>query len=309
MSFRANQERKQTVPSGRFASVVAICAIVTMLSGGGMQLIGQKLAAYKAARTSDGQPDLTGIWQTLNTANWDIEDHGAEPAPYANLVGSYLAQPAGLSVVEGGAIPYKPEALTKRNRYRAERLHPDPLLLENGSEDTSDPEAKCFQGGVPRTTYMSYPFQIIQTKDTVLIAYEYAGSARVVHLGADLEKARAKLINTDSWMGQSVGHFEGDTFVVDDKWFSNDIWLDRSGNFYGQNAHVTERYTPISPYHMRYEVTIEDPENFTRPWKMSMTLYKHIEPNMQLLEFQCIPFSEEFLYGKLYKKKPDAPTQ
>jgi len=248
---------------------------------------------------------LSGFWQALNTANWDIEEHGAAPAPYANLVGTYLAEPAGFSVVEGGTIPYKPEALEKRNRYRAERLHPDPLLLENGIEDFADPEAKCFEGGVPRATYMPYPFQIVQTKDKVLIAYEFGGStARLVHLGNDLEKTRAALINTDSWMGQSVGRFEGETLVVDVRWFSHEIWLDRSGNFYSEGAHVIERYTPVSPFHLRYEVTIDDPDVFTRPWKMSMVLYKHVEPNMQLLEFQCIPFADDFLYGKLYKKKP-----
>jgi hypothetical protein len=184
-------------------------------------------------------------------------------------------------------------------------LHPDALLLENGTEDFADPEAKCFQGGVPRATYMPYPFQILQTKDKVLIGYEYGGSsARLVYLGEDFEKTRAKLINTDSWMGQSVGRFEKDTLVVDVRWFSHEIWLDRSGNFYSEEAHVTERYTPVSPFHLQYEATIDDPKTFTRPWKLSMTLYKHVEPNMQLLEFQCIPFADDFLYGKLYKKKP-----
>jgi hypothetical protein len=261
-------------------------------------------APYKAARTAAGQPDLSGIWQSLNTANWDIEEHGAAPAPYPDLVGAYLAQPAGLSVVEGGTIPYKPEALAKRDRYRAERLRPDPLVLENGTEDFADPEAKCFQGGVPRVAYMPYPFQIIQNKDTVLIAYEFSGSsARVVRLGDDLEKTRAALINTDSWMGQSVGRFEGDSLMVDVKWFSHEIWLDRSGNFYSEGAHVVERYTPLSPYHLRYEASIDDPKIFTRPWKMSMILYKHVEPDAQLMEFQCIPFADEFVYGKLYKKK------
>ncbi len=266
--------------------------------------IAQAQAPYKAARTAAGQPDLSGIWQSLNTANWDIEEHGAAPAPHADLVGAYLAQPAGPGVVEGGTIPYKPEALAKRNRYRAERLHPDPLVLENGTEDFADPEAKCFQGGVPRVAYMPYPFQIIQNKDTVLFAYEFSGSsARVVRLGGGLEKARAALINTDSWMGQSVGRFEGDSLVVDVRWFSHEIWLDRSGNFYSEGARVVERYTPLSPFHLRYEASIDDPKVFTRPWKMSLILYKHVEPDAQLMEFQCTPFADEFVYGKLYKKK------
>lgn len=293
----------------RLLAAAAIFAIIVFatLWGGFRPVDSQARAVYRPATTPDGQPDLSGIWQTMNTANWDIEEHGAAPAPYADLVGVYLAQPAGFSVVEGGSIPYKPEALEKRNRYRAERLHPDPLVLENGTEDNADPEAKCFQGGVPRATYMPYPFQILQTKATILIAYEYGGnSARVIHLGDDLAKTRAALIDTDSWMGQSVGKFEGDTLVVDDRWFSHEIWLDRSGNFYGRDAHITERYTPISPDHVRYEATIEDPNNFTRPWKLSMILYKHVEPDFQLLEFQCIPFADDFVFGKLYKKKPQS---
>jgi len=302
-------ESRRTKTPNRFAflgwlTVVVVAGAIAIFWTDSRPVIGRTTTVYAPRRTPDGQPDLSGFWQVLNTANWDVQDHPAEPAPYATLVGVYLVQPAGLSVVEGGTIPYKAEALKKKDEYRQERLHPDPLLLDNGFEDFSDPEAKCFEGGVPRATYMPYPFQIIQTKDTILIAYEYAGSARIVHLGNDLEKTRSALINTDSWMGQSVGRFEGDTLVVDDRWFSNDIWLDRAGDFYGPNAVVTERYTPISPFHMKYEVTIDDPDNFTRPWKMSMILYKHVEPNMQLLEFQCIPFADDFLYGKLYKKKP-----
>jgi hypothetical protein len=282
----------------------AFALVIAIFCSGVTPVFAQTPSTYKPPRNPYGQPDLNGIWQALNSANWDIEEHGAEKAPYAELVGAYLAKPAGLSVVEGGTIPYKPEALEKRNRYRAERLHPDALLLENGTEDFADPEAKCFQGGVPRATYMTYPFQILQTKDKVLVAYEYGGSsARLVHLGDDFEKTRAKLINTDSWMGQSVGRFEGDSLVVDVRWFSHEIWLDRSGNFYSEEAHVTERYTPISPFHLRYEATIDDPKTFTRPWKVSMTLYKRVEPNIQLLEFQCIPLADDFLYGKLYKKK------
>jgi len=284
------------------AKSLGIVSLAAVLFGGAAGV--QSAVAYRAKPNTYGQPDLSGIWQTMNTANWDIEEHGAQPAPYPKLVGVYLAEPAGVGVVEGGAIPYKPEALAKRDKYRAERLHSDPLLVDNGVEDLADPEAKCFQGGVPRATYMSYPLQILQNKDAVLIAYEYAGTARVIHLGADLAKTRAKLVDTDSWMGQSVGKFEGDTLVVDDQWFNQDIWLDRSGNFYGPNARLTERYTPMSPFHMRYEVTIDDPDNFTRPWKLSMILYKHMEPNAQLLEFQCIPFADEFRYGSLYKKKP-----
>ena len=304
VASRLFNDRASTPPL-RGGECVYTAILIAILLAGVTPAIAQTPTPYTPPHNTYNQPDLNGIWQAMNTSNWDIEEHGAERAPYAELVGAYLAQPAGFSIVEGGTIPYKPEALEKRNHYRAERLHPDPLLLENGTQDSADPEAKCFQGGVPRATYMPYPFQILQSKDKVLIAYEYGGSSgRVVHLGDDFEKTRSKLINTDSWMGQSVGRFEGDTLVVDDRWFSHEIWLDRAGNFYSEEAHVTERYTPISPFHLRYEATIDDPKTFTRPWKLSVILYKHVEPNMQLLEFQCIPFAEDFQYGKLYKKKP-----
>ena len=280
-------------------AIGTVVAVATLWSATTRSVVGQSLpAGYKAPRTADGAPDLNGFWQAVNTANWNLEEHGTAPAPYQNLVGEYLAQPAGLSVVEGGAIPYKPEALAKRNKYRQNRLNPDALLSENGRYDGSDPEAKCFQGGVPRATYIGFPFQIIQTKNKILIAYEYAGSARIVHL----DQPRSALLNIETWMGQSVGKWEGDTLVVDAQWFSNDVWLDRSGNFYGPLAHITERFTPASPFHLNYEATIEDPDVFTRPWKISMPLYRRVDPRMQLLEFQCIPLGEEYLLGKLVKK-------
>ena len=276
--------------------------IVTLWSGTRSAVVGQSPATYKAPRTADGQPDLNGFWQTLNTANWDLEEHGAQPAPFQNLVGAYLAQPAGFSVVEGGEIPYKPEALAKKKKYFENRLNPDALLLENGFQDFSDPEAKCFRGGVPRSTYLPYPFQIIQGQNKIFIGYEYnSPSDRVIYLGDDLDKTRATLADNDTWNGQSVGKWEGETLVVDVRWFSHDIWLDRAGNFYSPKAVVVERYTPTAPSHLQYEATITDPDTFTRPWKISMPLYRRIDPNMQLLEFQCIPFADEFVYGPLYK--------
>ena len=285
---------------------IGTAAIIAMLWSATSSVVGQTPTTYKAPRTADGQPDLKGFWQALNTANWDLEEHAALPSPYPKLLGAYLAHPPGPSVVEGGTIPYKPEALAQRNRFRGGRLQTDPLTLDNTTEDTADPEAKCFQGGVPRSTYMPFPFQIIQTRDKILIAYQFGGqSARLIHVvNYDVKKARAELLlDIDSFMGQSVGRWEGDTLVVDTRWFAKTVWLDRAGNFYNTNANVAERYTPTSPYHMRYEATIEDPTVFTRPWKISMPLYRMVEPNMELLEFQCIPFAEEFMYGALYKQK------
>ena len=281
---------------------------IAMLWSGTSSVIGQTPAGG-FTRMADGKPDLNGFWQALTTANWDLEEHGSAPSPYPNLLGAYLAQPPGYSVVEGGTIPYKPEALAKKKRHFEKRLQPEPLLDNNVEEDMADPEAKCFQGGVPRSVYMPYPWQIMQPGgDTMLIGYQQGGqSARVIHLvdrGKDIVKARTEmLLDIDSWMGQSVGKWEGDTLVIDVRGFGGTVWLDRAGNFYSKKAQVTERYTPTSPSHMRYEATIEDPDVFTRPWKISLPLYKSVDPKVELLEFQCIPFAEPFLYGTLEKKE------
>jgi len=275
----------------RDSILIAIASVAVIVSLTGAPVAGQGQPGYKAPRTADGKPNLNGIWQAVNTANWDIEGHAAQPGPFQNLVGVYLAQPAGLGVVEGGPIPYKPEALAKKKQNFDTRLKVDPF-----KRDIGDPEAKCFMPGVPRATYMPFPFQIIQSTNKILIAYEYASTTRLIHLD------KVEPAPLDSWMGQSVGRWDGDTLVIDVTALNGKAWLDRAGNFVSDTAHVVERYTPISPDHLMYEATIEDPNVFTRPWKMSMPLYRRIERNMQPLEFKCVEFSEEFIYGTLRKQ-------
>ena len=161
---------------------------------------------------------------------------------------------------------------------------------------TADPEVKCYLPGVPRATYMPYPFQIVQSPKTILISYEYAGAVRTIDMG---KPAQAPV---DSWMGWSSGHWEGDTLVVDVTGLNDKTWFDRAGNFHSDALHVVERYTPRSPDTLMYEATIEDPKVFSRPWKISMPLYRHVEKNAQLLEFKCVEFAEELMYGNLRKK-------
>jgi len=239
-------------------------------------------APYQAPRTPDGKPDLNGIWQAVNTANWDLANHSASAGPVPALGAAY-AVPPGLGVVEGGEIPYQPDALKKKQENFASRL-------------TSDPEIKCYLPGVPRATYMPYPFQIIQNAKTILIAYQYAGAVRSIPL-QDPGPSPAP-----SWMGWSVGHWDGDTLVVDVTSQNNKTWFDRAGDFHSDALHVVERYTPRSPDTLIYEATIEDPKVFTRPWKISMPLYRRVEKDAQLLEFRCVEFSEEVIYGPLRKK-------
>ena len=239
-------------------------------------------APYRPPRAPDGHADLSGIYQALNTANWDLEDHSPQAGTMWQT-GAIGAQPAGESVVEGGTIPYKPGALEKKKANFANRR-------------TNDPEAKCYMPGIPRANYMPYPFQIVQTPRGIVFVYEFASANRVVNMGKPEEAA------TDTWMGTNNGHWEGDTLVVDVTGLNGLAWFDRAGDFAGKQLHVVERYTRTDPYHLNYEATIEDPTVFTRPWKISMPLYRRVEKNAQLLEFKCVEFAEELLYGQ-YKKQ------
>jgi hypothetical protein len=251
--------------------------------------------AYIPPRTPDGKPDLNGIWQALNTANYDLQAHAARPAmalrpgpagpiPTAPVLalGAVGAVPAGLGVVEGGEIPYQPWAAVKKK--------------ENGDNWlASDPEIKCYLPGVPRATYMPFPFQIFQNDRSILLAYEYAGAVRNVYL---TDPGPAPI---DSWMGQSVGRWDGDTLVITITGFNGQAWFDRAGNFASESLRVVERYTRTGPDHLRYEATIDDAKVFTRPWTISMPLYRRIEGNARLHEFKCVEFVEELMYGHLRK--------
>jgi hypothetical protein len=257
-------------------------ALVTALWLGGVPSAGQPPEPYKASRAADGKPDLNGIWQALNTANWDIQDHAARTGPVVAL-GAAFSIPAGNGVVEGNELPYLPEAAAKK------RINAESWL-------TSDPEIKCYLPGVPRATYMPYPFQIIQTPQQIMIAYEFAGAVRTIHMDSGQKSPG------ETWMGWSVGRWEGDTLVVDVTSFNDQTWFDRAGNFHSDALHVVERYTPISADVLDYEVTIEDPKVFSRPWKMRMPLYRRLEANAQLQEYNCVEFTEELLYGHLRKQ-------
>jgi hypothetical protein len=258
-------------------------------------LIAVPAGAFQIPRMPDGKPDLNGIWQALNEANYDLEAHSARaalalrPGPYGPVpakevlaLGAVGAVPPGVGVVEGGEIPYRPEARAKKLENQRNWL-------------TSDPEIKCYLPGVPRATYMPYPFQILQSASQIFMAYAYAGAVRNVYM-RDIGPAPL-----DSWMGQSVGRWEGDTLVVDVTGLNDRTWFDRAGNYHSDALHVVERYTRTSPDVMQYEATIEDPNVFTRPWKIAMPLYRRQERGAQLLEFKCVEFVEELMYGHLRK--------
>jgi len=278
-----------------FIFAVSAAGVGALVAATTLPLAGQT-AAYRAPRTSDGKPDLNGIWQALNEANYDIETHMARPAmqlragPYGPVpaaavlaLGAVGAVPPGMGVTDG-PIPYKPEALAKKKDNQEHWID-------------KDPEIKCYLPGVPRATYMPYPFQVLQSQSAIFLAYEYAGAVRNVYMKDPGPPP------IDSWMGQSVGHWEGDTLVVDANGFNEDSWFDRSGNFHSDELKVTERYTRIAPDVLNYEATITDPKVFTRPWKIQMPLYRRLDKNVQLMDFKCVEFVEELLYGQ-WRKKP-----
>jgi hypothetical protein len=240
----------------------------------------QAAPAYRAPRTPDGKPNLQGIWQSMNEANWNIEPHPAD-FPRNLMMGAVDAVPPGAGIVEGGTIPYLPAALSKRKENFDKRL-------------ALDPEVKCYLPGVPRAMYQNMPFQIIQGTDHIMMVFQFAGALRTIYMKPTPGPA-------DSWMGWSNGKWEGEALVIDTKDFNGLAWFDRAGNFASERLHIVERITATGPDHLNYEATIEDPQTFSRPWKISFPLYRRKEPNSRLLEFKCVEFSEEVVYGHLRK--------
>lgn len=229
-----------------------------------MLLAAVPASAQTLPRMWDGKPDLNGIWQALTTANDDIQDHSAR-----------LGVPAGQGIVEGNEIPYQPWARAKKEENFKNR-------------PTQDHEAKCFLLGVPRTMYAPFPFQIVQSPAYIAVFSEYAHTTRSIFMNSEHPEGPIEW-----FMGDSRGRWEGDTLVVDVKYFTDQTWFDRAGNFHSADLHVVERYTMMTPDHIRYEATLEDPNVFTRPWKLSFVLYRRKEPNARVLEYECYAYAQE----------------
>jgi hypothetical protein len=239
-------------------------------------------------RAANGRPDLSGVWQALNTAHWNLEPHVSD-YPVVLELGAQFAVPPGPGVVVGGEIPYLPEARAERDRRFENRL-------------IDDPEGKCYMGGVPRSTYMPYPFQILQSERDVVIYYQFATAFRRIFVDG---KEEAPL---DTWMGWSNGRWDGNTFVVEVTGLNGLTWLDRAGNYASGNAKITERYTPLGPNHLQYEATIDDSTVFSRPWTIRMPLYRIVDEGFRVLEFKCEPYAEEKIYGHLRKPGTEPPA-
>ena len=270
--------RRARLRSARLAAVVGGVVMIAAIAACGPP----PPQAYRAPRSPDGKPNLSGIWQANNTANWDIQAHVARQGPVSAL-GAAFSIPAGLGVVDGDEIPYLPEALAKKK-------------ANGDSWMTLDPEIKCFMPGIPRATYMPYPFQIVQSTDAILMTYEFASASRVVRMNSK------ETSTAPAWMGWSIGRWDGETLVIDVTDHAEDTWFDRAGNYHSEALKVTERYTALDANTLQYEATLEDPKVFSRPWKMIMPLYRRREPGVRLMEYKCVPFAEELMYGHLRKQ-------
>jgi hypothetical protein len=285
------------------SSMVAVAIAAALIGSVVSTFLTERTAGQTTgvARVGD-RPNFSGIWQANNEAHWDLQAHearagavmqqGVYPFEYARVpaapvvaLGAAGGVPGSLGVVQGdGEIPYKPEALARRKENAANWID-------------RDPELKCYLPGIPRAMYMPYPFEITQSTNKVHMAYAFASTARTIHLDTVDEPP------AEGWMGHSVGRWEGDTLVVDVSNFNDKSWFDRAGNFHSDALHLVERFTLMTPDVIRYEVTIEDPNVFTRPWQIAMPLYRRMEPNMQLLEYRCTEFVEEFFYGGVRKEQ------
>ena len=256
----------------------------------------------RAAEMPDGRPNFNGVWQALNEAHWDLEAHeplpawvtqeGAYPYEYARVpaapfvaLGAAAGVPGSMGVVGGeGRIPYTPEALAIKQENREHWID-------------RDPELKCYLPGIPRAMYMPYPFQIVQGTNKIHMTFAFSNAARVVHLD---DVARPP---DYTYMGHSVGRWDGNTLVVTVDYFNGKTWLDRAGNHHSEALELEERFTPLSSDALWYEVTLTDPNTYTEPWTFAMPLYRRLEPTATVLDYPCIEFSEEFMYGHVRREQ------
>ena len=293
-----NRFKGSTVATVLAAATVGAVISVTVTSTAGL---GQGQTP-RPPQTPDGRPNFNGVWQANNEAHWDLEAHEARagmvmqdgvyaygyakvPAAPVVALGAVGGVPGSLGVVGGdGRIPYTPEAL----RIKQENA-------ENWID--RDPELKCYLPGIPRAMYMPYPFQIVQSTDKIHMTFGFSNAGRVIHLN-DVTGPPDY-----TYMGHSVGRWEGDTLVVDVSYFNGKTWLDRAGNFQSEAVRLTERFSPMTADAIWYEVTITDPGTYTRPWTIAMPLYRRLEPSATALDYPCIEFAEEFMYGQLRREQ------
>jgi len=255
----------------------AVAAVAVAATGHSVSPIVSAQAPARAQasptpRTAGRQPDLQGVWRAWNLAKYDLEDHGARPGVPAGR--GFVVDPPD------GRIPYKPEALAKRRANYENTKNPDPYK-------NADPVAKCYLPGIPRMTYLGWPFQIIQTPEEVTFAYEWAHKKRMVPVNSQAPVPK----DETAWMGFARGRYEGNTLVINLTGFNSYTWFDMAGNYHSDALQVVERYTPINADTLQYEATMTDPNVFTRPWTIRMTLQR--QKDVGLLDYECTAMLDE----------------
>jgi len=239
------------------ATAVALCVAAPRATG-------QSAASpYSPPRLSDGTPDFRGIWQARSLAYIDLEGLGS----------SGDAKPVTKSIVvdpPDGKIPYLLDALKQRDANFKNRV-------------TADPTANCYQAGVPRAILLPTPFQFVQSIGNLAIVYTDNHAYRIVDASSIPHDD-----GIDFFMGDSRGHWEGDTLVVDVTDLGDQTWLDEAGDFHSDQLHVVERYTLLSPDTMRYEARLEDPKTYAKPWTIRLLLYRDKSPGARITEDECL---------------------
>jgi hypothetical protein len=221
-------------------------------------------------RTADGKPDLTGVWQGGSTqpgawdeANGGVGVGGSGRNPNAPVVGSSNDRPAGR---EGA--PYQEWAAQK-------------VLEAFNRRGIDDPTGECLPAGIPRSVMLGlFPQQFVQTPTQLVILYEYMSTFRVIPFGTSHPDDLFP-----SYMGNSVAHWDGDTLVVDVIGFNDKTWLAGTGTFHSDALHIVERYTRVSKDRIDYEVTMEDPNVLTKPWRLTSSLM--LREGTRLQEYVC----------------------
>jgi hypothetical protein len=228
----------------------------------------------KIPRAAGGKPDFSGIWQTTSAADDDLEPHVARKDA-----------PPGAGIVDGGgAIPYLPAALAQKQKNFAAR-------------DSADPRLKGWTLGTPRAVYYPEPFQIFQRARDLTLVHQFGHSVRTIHTNGTTHPGGEA---NEFWLGDSRGHWEGDTLVVDVADFNDETWLDKAGNFHSDALHVVERWSFLDPNTIEYKARIEDKKVFSAPWSISAILYRHREKNFQLIEDYRFTLD----YDQYYPPKP-----
>ncbi len=235
--------------------------------------------AAEIPRLANGRPDFSGIWQTLSAADYDLEAHSdrTDAPPFAGAI-------------QGGSIPYVPKALERKRRNFAARL-------------TADPRLECWTLGTPRGIYYPEPFQIFERSQDLTIVFQFGDTVRDIHTNGTLHP-----LDTDNefWLGDSRGHWEGDTLVVDVRDFNDQTWLDRAGDFHDEALHVVERWKFLDANTIHYQATLDDPGIYSRPWTLQILLYRHLEKNFHLIEDYCytLDYDQYYPFPPSYRR-PD----